>query len=46
MSKNEARQIFYGMTMDEWKAQHQTEASAGQQDDFKTAFSENVENKG
>ena len=46
MSKDQARQIFYGMTMDEWKAQHQTDASPDQQDAFKTAFAENVENKG
>ncbi|WP_138933099.1 DUF1244 domain-containing protein [Roseovarius arcticus] len=46
MSKDEARQIFYGMTMDEWKAQHQSDASPDQQDAFKTAFAENVESKG
>ncbi|MFX0546310.1 DUF1244 domain-containing protein [Roseovarius sp. S1116L3] len=45
MSKYEAREIFYGMTMDEWKAQYQTDASASQQEAFKTAFAENVEKK-
>ena len=30
MSKDEAREIFYGMSMDEWKAQYQTEATAEQ----------------
>lgn len=42
MSKDEAREAFYGMTMDEWKANYQTDASAEQQKDFKKAFAENV----
>ena len=42
MSKDEAREIYYGMTMAEWKANHQTEASAEKQADFKQAFAENV----
>ena len=42
MDKAEAREIFYGMTMDMWKANYQTEASAAQQQDFKKAFAENV----
>ena len=42
MSKDEARESFYGMTMAEWKANHQTEASAAQQADFKQSFAENV----
>ena len=42
MDKTEAREIFYGMTMDEWKANYQTEASAEQKDAFKTSFAENV----
>ncbi|MFX0543101.1 DUF1244 domain-containing protein [Roseovarius sp. S4756] len=45
MSKDEAREIFYGMTMDEWKSQYQTDANASQQKAFKTAFAENVEKK-
>jgi len=45
MSKDEARQLFYGMTMDEWKSQYQTEASPEQQDTFRNAFSENVNGK-
>ncbi len=45
MSKDEAREAFYGMTMNEWKAAHQTDATASQQDTFKTAFAENVEKK-
>ena len=27
MSKDEAREIFYGMSMDEWKTQYQTDAN-------------------
>ena len=43
MRKDEARELYYGMRMEEWKATHQTEASTNQQDAFKTAFKENVE---
>ena len=42
MSKTEAREIYYGMTMDEWKANYQTDASAEKQAEFKVAFAENV----
>ena len=42
MDKQEARELFYGMTMDEWKNNFQTEASATQKKAFKTAFAENV----
>ncbi|MFW8595483.1 DUF1244 domain-containing protein [Cribrihabitans neustonicus] len=45
MGKEEAREIFYGMTMDEWKARYQTEAGAGKQAAFETAFKENVTDK-
>lgn len=45
ISKDAARESFYGMTMDEWKANHQTEATGAQQEAFKTAFAENVGNK-
>ena len=34
------------MTMDEWKANYQTDASPEKQDAFKTAFAENVGDKG
>ena len=44
MSKDEAREIFYGMPYDAWKAQQQTEADADQQAAFRTSFAENVEN--
>lgn len=46
MTKDEAREIYYGMPFDDWKAQHQTEADADQQAAFKTAFAENVGDKG
>ena len=42
MSKDEGREVFYGMPYDEWKDRHQTEASDAQKDAFKTAFAENV----
>ncbi len=46
IDKNEAREIFYGMTMDEWKANYQTDASPEKQAAFKVAFEENVGKKG
>lgn len=45
MGKDEAREIFYGMTMDEWKSTYQTDASAEKKEAFKTAFEENVGRK-
>jgi hypothetical protein len=42
MGKDEAREIFYGMTMAEWKANYQTEASNKQKADFEKSFAENV----
>lgn len=42
MGKEEARELFYGMTMDAWKANHQTDAKPDQQEAFKTAFAQNV----
>ncbi|WP_120501842.1 DUF1244 domain-containing protein [Roseovarius sp. EL26] len=42
MSKDEAREAFYGMTMAEWKSNYQTDASPQQQEAFKTSFAENV----
>ncbi|MEP3845720.1 MAG: DUF1244 domain-containing protein [Paracoccaceae bacterium] len=40
--KDEARELFYGMTMAEWKANYQTEATEAQSAEFKTSFAENV----
>jgi len=42
IGKMEARELFYGMTMEEWKANYQTDASGAQQEAFKVAFDENV----
>lgn len=45
LSKNEAREAYYGMTMDEWKANHQTVASPKTQAEFEVSFKENVTDK-
>jgi hypothetical protein len=42
LTKDEAREIFYGMSMEEWKTNYQTEANKDKQANFKSAFSENV----
>lgn len=42
MSKDEAREIFYGMPYDDWKARNQTAASPEKQAEFDIAFRENV----
>jgi hypothetical protein len=42
MSKDEAREVYYGMPYAEWKDRNQTEATAEQQAAFKVAFAENV----
>ena len=45
LSKEEAREIFYGMSIEEWKTKYQTEANKEKQDDFQSAFTENVKSK-
>ena len=45
MSKDAAREAFYGMTMDEWKATYQTDAKPAQEAAFEKAFAENVGSK-
>ncbi|SFT98508.1 DUF1244 domain-containing protein [Sedimentitalea nanhaiensis] len=45
IGKEAAREHFYGMTMAEWKATYQTDASPQQQADFKVSFAENVTGK-
>ncbi|ASM74273.1 MULTISPECIES: DUF1244 domain-containing protein [Roseobacteraceae] len=45
MTKDEGREAFYGMTMDDWKANFQSDASSAQQADFKQAFARNVTDK-
>ena len=42
LTKDEAREIVYGMPYDDWKAQNQREASADQLKAFETSFAENV----
>ena len=46
ISKDEGRQAFYGMTMDAWKANYQTDAQDAQKEAFKVAFEQNVGEKG
>ncbi|MCA0271117.1 MAG: DUF1244 domain-containing protein [Proteobacteria bacterium] len=45
MTKDEAREIFYGMPYDDWRAAQQTEASPEKQQAFEKAFRENVGEK-
>jgi hypothetical protein len=42
LTKDEAREIVYGMPYAEWVAKNQTEADAAKQAAFRTAFAENV----
>ena len=46
MGKDEARELFYGMTMDAWKTNYQTDAQDAQKEAFKVAFEQNVGEKG
>ena len=45
MDKTAAREAYYGMSMDAWKANYQTEASPQKQAEFEVAFKENVTDK-
>ncbi|UWQ18567.1 DUF1244 domain-containing protein [Jannaschia sp. M317] len=42
MTKDEARETFYGMPMADWKARHQSEATPEQQAAFTESFAANV----
>jgi len=42
MTKEEGREIFYGMTMTDWKSKFQTDASDAKKAEFEIAFAENV----
>lgn len=42
MTKDEAREIFYGMPYDTWKSNYQTDASPEKKAAFDVAFAENV----
>lgn len=46
MTKDEGREAFYGMTIDAWKADYQTESTPQKDAAFQTAFAENVKPKG
>jgi hypothetical protein len=46
MTKEQAREAFYGMPYEDWKAQNQTEATPDKQAEFDKAFAENVTKKG
>ena len=45
LSKDEAREIFYGQPYAEWTAAHQTEAGADKKAAFDKAYAENVGRK-
>ena len=45
LSKDDAREIFYGMPMEEWKKKYQTEADKDKQNIFQSAFVENFKSK-
>ena len=42
MTKDQAREVVYGMPYGDWMALHQTEADAGKKAAFDKAFAENV----
>ena len=42
MTKDQGREAFYGMTMADWKANFQTDATPEQNANFTKAFDENV----
>ena len=46
MGKDEAREIFYGMPYEDWKAAHQAEADPDKQAAFREAFARNVGDEG
>jgi uncharacterized protein len=43
MTKDEAREIYYGMPYEDWRAKHQTEADEARKAAFDIAFRENVD---
>jgi hypothetical protein len=45
LSKDAAREVYYGMPYDAWRAQHQTDADAAKQAAFAVAFDQNVTRK-
>ncbi len=45
MTNTQALELFYGMSMEDWKANYQTDASEAEQAAFEVAFKENVGDK-
>lgn len=45
MTKDEGREAFYGMTMETWKSEYQTESTPAKDAAFEVAFNENVTKK-
>lgn len=45
MTKDQAREIYYGMPYEDWRARNQTEASPEKKAAFDMAFAENVTKK-
>ena len=43
MTKDEAREVYYGMPYEDWRAKHQTEADEARKAAFDIAFRENVD---
>ena len=43
MTKDEGREIFYGMPFAQWRDKFQTDASAGKHAEFDVAFEPNVD---
>ena len=45
LSKDEAREIVYGMPYADWVARHQTPATDAQRQEFEAAYRQNVESE-
>jgi hypothetical protein len=45
MTRDEAREIYYGMPYEDWRAAHQAEADEAKKAAFEAAFRENVGEK-
>ena len=42
IGKIQARELFYGMTMEEWKSNYQTEANEAKKTEFQKSFKINI----
>lgn len=45
LNKEQAREVVYGMPYDDWRAQHQAEATGDQLKEFEQSFAANVGKK-